>query len=684
LVESWSPEGDNLIWRSDFQGRSTPVVLNGRVYAMGRTGKDITEQERVACFDAGTGKLLWDHTFNVFGTTIPFNRVGWSHLAGDPETGNIYAFGVQGLFICFNKDGKILWQRSLTEEYGRISGYGGRNQTPLIDGDLAIISCLSSSWGAQAPGRHRYFAFDKRTGELVWVGLPGGRPFDTNYSTPVVAEIEGRRLLIGGNSDGGVHAMNIGTGAKVWTFKLSKRGLNTNVVIDGNRIYAAHSEENWDSVAMGRVVCFSGNGTGDITESNELWRVDGLTVGYTAPILHDGLLYVVDNSANLYCLDAESGERLWEYSLGTVGKGSPVWADGKIYATEVNGRVHIVQVSREGAKKLDSDLLHRTDDVHAEIYGSPAVGYGRVYFTTEEGIYCLGKKGVPFKPTPSDIVKVDTRAPADATPAAVMVVPAEARLTPAGKASFSARLVDDRGRFIKEVPARWTLDGITGTLEGNGSYKPDAGGQAGRIKASYGSLSATARVRVIQDIPWEESFETIDVGKHPAHWVSATGKFAVVDKDGNRVLKKSPATRGLDRHATYLGDPASGGYTIQADVMGTRPKRQMSDVGLINSHYMLILYGNHQRIQVVSWLSDLRMAKHISYKWEPDTWYTMKLKIDSEGDKAIVKGKVWKKGEAEPDTWTITAEDPHGMDQGTPGIIANSPADLYYDNIKVW
>ena len=133
LVSDWSKDGQHQLWRTDFVGRSTPVVLSGRVYAIGRTGKDITEQEEITCFDANTGQLLWEHKFNVFHTTIPFNRVGWASPVGDTETGNIYVHGVQGMFYCFNAEGQILWSHSLTEEFGRISGYGGRTHTPFVD-----------------------------------------------------------------------------------------------------------------------------------------------------------------------------------------------------------------------------------------------------------------------------------------------------------------------------------------------------------------------------------------------------------------------------------------------------------------------------------------------------------------------------------------------------------------------
>lgn len=393
LISNWSLDGENLLWQVDFIGRSTPVVLNGRVYVMGRIGEDITEQERIACFDAKTGDMLWDDTFNVFHTTITFNRVGWTSPVGDKETGNIYIHGVQGVFNCYDKDGSIVWARSLTEEYGRISGYGGRVHTPIIAGNLVVVSFLNTSWGAHSIPRHRYYAFDKHNGDLVWVSTPGGRPLDTTYSTPVVANINGQSLIIGGNADGAIYAMKQTTGEMVWGFKLSKRGINTSVIVSETNVYATHSEENLDTTKMGRVVCIDATGTGDVTQTHELWRADGIGVGYSSPTIKDGMLYVVDNSANLQCLDADSGEVLWEHSIGTVGKGSPVWADGKLYVTEVNGKFHILQLSAEKCQSLNIQEINREDDDHyVEIFGSPAISEGRIYFTTEERLYCIGRK----------------------------------------------------------------------------------------------------------------------------------------------------------------------------------------------------------------------------------------------------------------------------------------------------
>ena len=69
LPPSWSPAGENLVWKAPIGGRSTPVVMNGRVYVFTNVGEGVHEQERVVCLDAGTGVVIWEHRFPVFLTT---------------------------------------------------------------------------------------------------------------------------------------------------------------------------------------------------------------------------------------------------------------------------------------------------------------------------------------------------------------------------------------------------------------------------------------------------------------------------------------------------------------------------------------------------------------------------------------------------------------------------------------
>ncbi|MFQ5638799.1 MAG: PQQ-binding-like beta-propeller repeat protein [bacterium] len=685
LVSTWSLDGDNLIWKADFIGRSTPIVMNGRVYVAGRTGKGIDMQRVVACYDAKDGKLMWEDKNNVFHTTVPFNRVGWSSLTGDPETGNVYFFGVDGLFTCYSQDGKILWQHSFVEEVNRFAGYGGRTCTPVVDEDLVIVNFANNTWGELLIMKHRFYAYDKRTGELVWISTIAGGNKNTNYSVPVVAVIKGQRLLITGVGDGSVYAMKVRTGEQVWSFKLSKGAIQSSVVVEGDRVYACHGRENFDNESMGRIVCIDATGSGDVTKTHEVWRHDAIGVGYASPLMHQDRLYVVTNAGNLVALDANTGKNVWTLNLGTIGKGSPVWADGKIYATEVTGGFHIVKPGAKQAEFLDQKELTFDERRAAEIFGSPAVAYGRVYFSSEVGLFCLGDKNARFRVTPAATVELKEEAPAARSePAHIQVVPAEVWLNAGDRVQFKVRAFDGMGRKLGEVQAEFDLMKLPGMIHDDGTFAPgkNAGNRAGYVVAKLGDLESRARVQIAANLPWEFDFEDFEIDKHPPLW-PGTWKFVVKELDGNKVLSKPPSKRMLKRHNLILGPPAMAHYTIQADLKATKVKRRSPDMGLIANRYYFDFMTKKGRLQIRSWPATLRMMQEVDYDWNPELWYTMKMRVDIEDGKAVVKGKIWPRDEPEPAAWTLTAEDPHPNMHGSPGLYGDAATTIYYDNITI-
>ena len=684
LVSSWSPDGENLIWYDRWVGRSTPAVFDGRVCANGRVGDRVDKQEVVACWNAETGEKLWQHNYNVLNTTVPFNRVGWGSVTGDPETGYLYAMNIDGHLNAFDRDGAVVWSWRLAEELGRASGYGGRTSTPLVDEDQLLLSIIGAGWGnLGGPPRHRYFGFDKMTGEVRWHSTPGGNVADMNtQSVGVVGVVDGQRLWIDGNADGHIYALNARTGRKVWQYQLSKRGINVSPVLAGDTVYAAHSEENVDSGIMGRVVAIDATGEGDVTATHERWRADELAVGFSSPLLHDGRLYVIDNSANLFALDAGTGAVAWEQSVGTVGKASPVWADGKLYVTETNGNVTILEPGPDGATELDHDELAVEDGRYAEIYGSFAVGYGRLYVTAESGIYAIGDPDAPFTMAPGTALEGPAEtAPMDAA-ASLQVVPAEVIASAGDTVEFRVRAYDENGRFIGARDAAWSVDGLAGaSVSQSGVLATDdrASNQAGTVTASVGELSAVAQVRAYAPLPWSENFES----GRPPYWIGGGASLAVEELDGDQVFRKGASRTGIHRHATYLGPTDMSGYTVQVDVRASQWRRRRPDIGLINSGYTMDLQGNRRKIQIQSWAAELRIREEVDFTWEAETWYRLKLRVDVDGDRGLVRGKVWPRDEPEPAEWTITAEDPMPNRNGSPGIIGYSPIDIYFDNVSV-
>jgi outer membrane protein assembly factor BamB len=285
LPVKWSPAGENLAWRAPYGGRSAPIVMGDRVYLQNSAGQGETLQERVMCFNADTGKLVWEHRFNIYLSDVPPHRVGWASPVGDPTTGNIYVFGVGGNLISLNRDGKVLWERSLGEDFGLLTTHGGRTVSPIIDGDLVIVSGVTFMWGTHGRGGHRFMAFDKKTGETMWVSSPGMRPYDTTYAPPIIVNVNGTRLLIQGASDGLIHAIKPQTGEPVWRYEISKRGLNTGVVVHGTTAILTHSEENLDSNEMGRMVGVDATAKGDIKPEQIKWTIKGWQGGFSSPVL---------------------------------------------------------------------------------------------------------------------------------------------------------------------------------------------------------------------------------------------------------------------------------------------------------------------------------------------------------------------------------------------------------------
>ena len=692
LVSSWSPAGENLVWRVNWTGRSTPAVFDGRVCASGRAD---LRYELVACWDARDGRKLWERRFPEVNTTIPFSRVGWASVTGDPETGYLYAQNGDGQLAAFDRTGRTVWEWRLGEEMGRSSGYGGRTHTPLVDEDRVIMSVVGTGWGELAPLRQRYVAFDKRDGKVLWVATPNTIPVEdfNNQANATIAVIKGQRLMLGGGADGWLYALRPRTGELVFKYHFSTKSLNSPVVVVGDTIYATQSEEPVEGDFTGQVVALDGTGTGDVTATALRWHTDGLAAGFAAPLFHDDRLYALSNSGDLHALGARTGRELYRQSLGTIGRGgSPVFADGKLYATEVNGNVHVLKPLADRFLSLSKNHLTMPEGRHVEIWGSFAVAYGRLYFMAEDGLYCLGDKKAAFRgPAPGGKpaaaakgTAAEEPAPPDAKPAVLQVVPAEVGVRAGQEVAFELRAFDERGRTVPAPAASavaWSLEGLEGTITADGRFKPDTskGNQGGKLKATAGTLTASARVRAFAGLPWSFDFES---GKVPTEWVGA-GRLTISEGEGGKTLHKAPAQTGLNRATVYIGPAALSGYTVECDLKAARQGRRMPDLGVINGGYTLDLQGNHQRLQVRSWASELAFSQQVDFKWEPDTWYRMKLRVEVLADKTVARGKVWKKAEDEPVDWTIDYEDAGHIAGGAPGVYGDSSVDIDWDNLGV-
>ncbi|MFO0948375.1 MAG: PQQ-binding-like beta-propeller repeat protein [Planctomycetota bacterium] len=689
LVDSWSPDGENLLWKNEeLGGRSTPIVMRGKLYNIvsADPGTPI-EGEKVVCVDAATGKKIWENKFKVFNSDVPAERVGWSSVVGDPETGNVYAQGVCGLFLCLDGEtGKTIWSRSLTEEYGLLTTYGGRTNVPVVFDDLVIISGVMIGWGEHARPNHRYIAFDKKDGTPVWFNATRPLPDDTTYSTPVLAIVNGEAQLIGGTGDGNIYSIQPRTGKILWNYTLSLRGLNVTPLVVGNTVYVSQSEENPDAATMGAFVAIDATGQGDVTKSKEVWREKELMIGKSSPVIVNGLIYSIDDGGGIFVIDSKTGKVIKKQKLGTMMRSSPLYADGKIYTCDATGRWYILKPTPKGF-----DVIHKLR-LRSESHGSPIVSHGRIYIPMLDAMYCIGKSDA--KPSVSGAPDFAEEAPvsADPKPAQLQIVPVEALLKPGQQQKFVARLFNSKGQFVGNADkVKFTTDakapiqkedksdGVPGLVLG--AAKDQKAHQGITITAEAEGLKSTARARLFPDLPWKFDFAD---GNVPLPWVGARYRHVVRDLNGEKVMVKVTTIPKGTRSIASFGPVDLHDYTIQADVRGQSVGGKLPDIGLTAQRYTLELMGASQQLRILDWPPVLRNVKSIPYAWKPDVWYTMKLRASNENGKAVLKGKIWERNTPEPSEWTLEVVDELPSTEGSPGLYGNAKdAEIYLDNISV-
>ncbi|HXT68974.1 MAG TPA: PQQ-binding-like beta-propeller repeat protein [Vicinamibacterales bacterium] len=696
LPERWSPTGENVAWSKPFGGRSTPVVFGNRLYLQTITTQSIaTTQERLIAMDADTGAVVWERRVNDFHSDVRYDRAAWASPAVDTATGNIYMFTGAAELVAFAPDGRRLWDRSLPEEYGAITTHGGRTTSPIIEGDKVILNTLIQNWGPDLgrPG-NRYFAFDKRTGQTIWVSSPQARHWDTNYSTPIVVDVNGSRLIIVGGTDGVFHALQLNTGKPVWNYEVSKRAILNSVLFRDNIVYVTHGEENIDTTEMGMIAAIDATGSGPVTPAGIKWVTHGFLPSYASPVMDATRLYTMDNSAIMGAFDLKTGKEVWTKRLGISSKASPILADGKLYVGTESGKFYILRPTANGADTLDEDLIGTAANPEP-IVASAAVSGGRIFVTTMAPgepvagsaghLYAIGPKTATRnagKPVPAPPTPAASTAPV----AQVQVFPYEALLNPGAKQPFTLRLYDAKGNFIRNAPAseaQWTLDLLGGTVGADGVFVAPATGSAGFVKATVGDVAGQARVRVVPPLPWTFDFEGL---KAAPMWWTSNLKGVPNTIDGSGVIVRPRDDTVGRRTRFFMGRPDWSNYTVEADVRGTEMRRQRGDIGLINQRYALVLFGNGQHLEIHPWQAVEQMTVRVDkVAWDVNTWYRMKLRVENRPDgSAHVQGKVWKRDQPEPAAWMIEKVDRIGHMNGAPGIYADGISDVMFDNLKVY
>lgn len=363
LPVKWSAT-EGLRWKAELPGKglSNPVIAGGRVYV---TATSAYQQKRevVLCFDVKTGKKLWERQVWATGTTQAHPKTNMAAPTPMTDGDRVYALFATGDFVCYDRDGDLVWYRSIVGDYPTVGNNVGMAASPAIHGDM-ILLCMENAGESFAVG------IDKHTGKNAW---RVDRPRGINWVSPVVLQGKGQAVVLF-QGPTGIDAHDVATGKKAWSAPKVKHSAYATLTVDSGVIYAA--SDKFTALRPGK------------DEPDVLWQSPKLRPGYCSPIAHDGLVFVVGGPGIVNCADAKTGDVLWTHRLDAAGSyaASPLLADGKLYVTNEAGVTSVLKVDRKDGTLLSANPIGDT------ILASPVAADGAIFLRSDGALYCIGAK----------------------------------------------------------------------------------------------------------------------------------------------------------------------------------------------------------------------------------------------------------------------------------------------------
>ncbi len=417
----------NVAWKVPVPfGQSSPVVVGARLFGTASEGDRLI----TFCLDTRTGRELWRRE-------VRRERVQVAYKANDPasptpaadESGVVAFFPEFGL-VSYNNDGKERW----THRLGPFRNFYGMAGSPIIDRDTVALVCDQQSGSF-------VIALNRSNGNVRWKAARPG--MSIGWSTPIVFRSEATRadLIVLGSAR--LDAYDLASGAQRWwlpigsggaigsplahgeTLMISTLGSNEPqlptfapmlskydkdkdgrlsleefrgdadlgehfgwIDINGDNIIEANE---WNTTRefgvgeWGAIAVRPGNAKGRLEPDAVRWRFQKNIPYIPAPLLYQGVYYMVKTGGIITSLDPATGQLLKQgRSPGALGEyyASPVAADGKVFLANTEGKITVLKAAAQW------EVL-AVNELGDEINATPALSEGRLFVRTRGAIFCF-------------------------------------------------------------------------------------------------------------------------------------------------------------------------------------------------------------------------------------------------------------------------------------------------------
>jgi outer membrane protein assembly factor BamB len=377
LLQEWPKEGPKLAWKVSGLGggHSTPSVAGGRIFGMSHRGPD----EVVWAVSEADGKTLWTTRLGP-----AFKQDGWPQGNEGPgstptvDGERLYVEGLGGTVSCVQvKDGKLVWQRSLTADFGgRLPTWSFR-ESPLVDGDKVILT----------PGGQdaTLVALDKATGKTLWKSRVPGSP-EAAYASAIAFDFEGQRQYAQLTAKGLV-AVAAADGKFLWRYDraANSNGINCSTPIHHEgKVFAASAYGNG-----GGLVKLTKEASGGV-KAEEVYFTNKMQNHHGGMIVYEGSLYGA-NGGNaggyLVNLDFATGNVLWDERAGErrAPKGSVALADGRLYYRTEDGPVLLIEPNSQ--RYVERGRFEQPERSDKPAWAHPVIANGRLYLRDQDTLF---------------------------------------------------------------------------------------------------------------------------------------------------------------------------------------------------------------------------------------------------------------------------------------------------------
>ena len=368
--------------------------------------KQVSKEEFAALADTWFDKLDPDKTGKVdqqqfnehFSELFPpppgfAGRGAERHSEGPRPGGRRPAGPGAGLFTAadMNKDGKLT-RTELKETFAiwfaawDKDNAGSLDEAKLRDGLNSVLG-MPRRAGPGGPGDHSAGPGSgggpRGSDGAGGPGNGGGMDPTGSWSTPVIVHVGGHDELVV-NFAYRLVAYEPKTGKQLWLSKgLTGAIYATPAAGEGTVVALANGIGNGSAIAL------KTGGSGDVTESQRLWRLPRIKNSIGSGVIHDGHFYGISAEGITACFELKTGKKIWEERLQGPTSRNSSWssmllAGNKIYVPNQSGDVFVLRAEPKFEVLACNSVKEPTN-------ASLAASDGELFLRTDKALWCFGK-----------------------------------------------------------------------------------------------------------------------------------------------------------------------------------------------------------------------------------------------------------------------------------------------------